>query len=121
EAVDEGGGGERRDAEIAAARMACSGVHGIADECDLFLEQPDLANHDDAGVQSGAELGAFAERPPVSLSAACEPIAGRKAGAYDRRVVPARPQPPGGDNVVADVPVDLAASFDDAARDVDDE
>ena len=96
-------------------------VHRIADERDLLLERTDFADCDGAAMERRAEIRADAEIPLVSVAPGREPVARREAGAHDPRVVAAGLQPPGRNDLVSDIFVDLAAVLHDRLRDVDDE
>ena len=64
-------------------------------------------------MQRGAELRREAEIAPVALGAVREPAAGRGPGVENLGRVAAGRKPPGRDDLVADIFVDLAAILDD--------
>ena len=74
-----------------------------------------------AAMQGRAEIGADAEVPPVVVATGREPIAGRKTCPHDSRIVAVGVKSPGGDDLVADIFVNLPAVFDDRLRDIGDE
>src|SRR5208282_4508046 len=97
------------------------GVHRVANEGDLFLERAEFADGDRAAVKAGAEVGALAERALVSRALLAEPVEGGKAGAYASGLVHPWSEPPGRDDLIADVFVNFAAGFGDGERHVGDE
>ena len=72
-------------------------------------------------MKTGAEIGAEAEFADVVDAAGGEAVEGGKAGAHAAGLVQAGGEPPSGDDLVADIFVDLAARFDDGERQVRDE
>ena len=122
QAFDQRARGEHASAVHPAGVEDAGGrVHRVADEGDLLLRRADLAQDDDPGVQRGAEVRVHAEAELIERPARPEPVARVEAGAHDSGLVPARPQAPRGDDLVAHVLVDLAAVLLDRRRDVDDE
>ena len=118
---------QRRRGEHAAIGVAAGlhdargGVHGVADQRDLHLEIAEFAHHHGTAVKGGAEIGAEAEFADVGGAARSEAVEGGKAGAHAAGLVSAGGEPPGGDDLVADIFVDLAARLGDGERQVGDE
>ena len=72
-------------------------------------------------MKAGAEVGALAERALVSRTLLAEPFESGKACADTSGRVRARSEPPGRDDLVADIFMDFAAGFGDGERHIGDE
>ena len=101
--------------------MRGGGVHGVADQRDLLLEIAELADHHRTAVKAGAEIGAEVEFALIGATMRGEAVEGGETGAHAAGLVQAGGEPPGGDDLVADIFVDLAARLGDGERDVGDE
>ena len=72
-------------------------------------------------MKAGAEIGALSELALIGRPLRVEPVERGEAGADAPRVVEPWSEPPGRDDLVADIFVDFAAALGDAARHVGDE
>src|SRR6185437_6881959 len=97
-------------AGVAAGLLdARGGVHRVADQRDLRLEHTEFADRHHSAMEPGAELGPEPELALVVGPPRGEARARREAGADRRRRGAGAREPPGGDDLVADIFVDLAA------------
>ena len=72
-------------------------------------------------MKPGAEVGDETEFALIGPSFGADTVERRKAGADASRVVHARREPPGRDDLVADIFVNFPPGFGDGERDIEDE